>query len=254
MAALTLVLRLAVLHLTFMVTARSASSGKLVEFSCTQQQVNGKYVNYDDGVHGINFTSKADGHLLVRNLGGEIIVETGPFSEENGKGFRFVTIMGHKYVQHTNTSHADKAVDHDKSLYEATQKIFGMREITLLREAAEAIGKEGHTGKSTPATLPFFMFALKVTQLHTDGLYNTTSPRRTKRQLYANDCLTFCPPCRDEACYGLCGYGCWCWEFLCGDCCFHVGCYYHDTCCRQDFLQTRCLLPYDFVCDQEYYF
>ena len=232
-----------------MATTTTIRSGKLVGFSCTQQQMSGKYVTYD-GVHGIIFISKADGHLLVKSLGGESIVETGSFSEENGKELRSrsVAIMGHKYLQHSNASHADKPVDHDTPLYDATQKIFGMKEITLLREAAEAIGKKGYTGKNTPATLPFFMFALKVTQLHSEGLYNTTSPRRTKRQSDAG-CLASCPPCQDDACYGMCGYGCWCWEFLCGDCCFHGSCYYHDTCCRQDFLQMSCLLPYYFTCD-----
>ena len=48
-----------------------------------------------------------------------------------------------------------------------------MREIALLSEAAEAIGDKGFTGKNTTAAMPFFMFALRVTQLHTEGLHNT---------------------------------------------------------------------------------
>ena len=94
MAALTLMLRFALLH---MVTTTAIRSGELVGFSCTQQQMSGKYVTYDR-VHGITFISKADGYLLVRSLGGESIVETGSFSEENGKELRSrsVAIMGHK--------------------------------------------------------------------------------------------------------------------------------------------------------------
>ena len=225
-------------------------SGKLVEFSQStpQQQINGTYISHD-GIHGIIFISKADGHLFIRNLDGERIVETGPFFEEDGKKLRSITIMGHEYLQHISSSHPDKQVDHDTPFSHAMQKLRGMKEIAYFIQAAEAIGAKGLTGKNTPAAMPFFMFAVRVTQLHKDLLYNTTSPRRTKRQ----SCFETCPPCPDVECYGMCGYGCWCWSFLCGDCCYHVGCFNHDTCCRQDFYQSRCLLPYDFKCE-EYYF
>jgi len=32
-------------------------------------------------------------------------------------------------------------------------------------------------------------------------------------------------------CYGLCGPWCTCWSHLCGDCCWHPGCYQHDKYC-----------------------
>ena len=157
--------------------------------------------------------------------------------------------MGHEYLQHSSSSHPDKQVDHDTPFSHAMQKLRGMKEIAYFIQAAEAIGAKGLRGKNTLAAMPFFMFAVRVTQLHKDLLYNTTSPRRTKGQ----SCFETCPPCPDVECYGMCGYGCWCWSFLCGDCCYHVGCFNHDTCCRQDFYQSRCLLPYDFKCE-EYYF
>ena len=67
-----------------------------------------------DGVHGIIFISKADGHLFVRSLGGLVwpdpkrkkvwpretskhIIETRPFFEKEG-------IMGHEYLQHISSS------------------------------------------------------------------------------------------------------------------------------------------------------
>ena len=233
--------------------AEASTDGKLVEFSqstSAQQQISGKYVSHD-GVHGIIFNSKANGNLTVRNLDGQQIVETGPFFEKDGKKLRSVTIMGHEYLQHISTSHPDKEVDHDTPFSRAVEKLRSMKEITYLIQAAEAIESKGLTGKNTPAAMPFFMFAVRVTQLHNNHLYNITSPQRTKRQF----CLfESCPPCPEYECYGMCGYGCWCWSFLCGDCCYHVGCFDHDTCCRQDFYQSRCLLPYDFRCEEEYYF
>lgn len=256
---LTILLAILKLDLLYTVTARSISNGgKLLELSCSPQQMSGKYTSHD-GIHGITFSSRADGHLLIRSLSGETIVETSQFSVTNGRELRLVTIMGHEYHQHTNSAHSDQPVDHDTSLRDALQKLLDRNEIILLKEAAEAVGQRGINGKTTPAAMPFFMFALRATQLHTEGPHNVTSSLRNKRQSYAyldtsNPCLTTCPPCPDEACYGLCGYGCWCWSFLCGDCCYHIGCYYHDTCCRSNFYQTRCLLPYDFSCEQVYSF
>lgn len=34
-----------------------------------------------------------------------------------------------------------------------------------------------------------------------------------------------------KGCYGLCGPWCTCWSHVCGDCCWHPGCYQHDKYC-----------------------
>jgi hypothetical protein len=34
-------------------------------------------------------------------------------------------------------------------------------------------------------------------------------------------------------CLGMCGPGCTCWRWVCGDCCWHRGCYRHDLHCRR---------------------
>ena len=41
------------------------------------------------------------------------------------------------------------------------------------------------------------------------------------------------PPCLpypnpDDGCFGMCGAGCDCWEWVCGDCCYHLICAEHD--------------------------
>ena len=227
---------------------KSIIGGKLLEFSCSQRQVYGKYAS-KDGVHGITFFSGPDDYLLIRSFGGVKIVDTSPFIEADGKKLRSVYIMGYEYIQHSNPAHSDSPVDHDTPLSRVLQDLLGMREITLLEEAAEALGERGINGKSTPAAMPFFMFALRITQLHTKGQYsNTTLTDRHKRQF----CFNTCPPCPDDECFGQCGYGCNCWLFLCGDCCYHLGCYEHDICCREQFFQTRCLFPFGFSCDAHF--
>ena len=247
MAVLTLTL-LALLHI---VAGRSTVGGKLLEFSCSQRQMYGKYASVD-GAYGITFFSGPDDYLLVTTFSGVNIVETSPLSGTDGKELRAVYIMGYEYIQHRSSAHPDKTVDHDTPLSDVLQKFLGMKEISLLEEAAEAVGQRGINGRNTPTALPFFMFALRLTQLHVKDTYsmysNNTLTHRQKRQ----SCFNTCPPCPDDECYGQCGYGCTCWRWLCGDCCFHLGCYDHDTCCREQFFQTRCLFPHDFRCDSNF--
>ena len=243
------VLALALLALLHVAAGRSVAGGKLQEFSCSQQQMYGKYASRD-GVHGITFFSGPEDYLLVRTFSGRKIVETGPFSGKNRKEFRDVDIMGYKYIQNRSSAHSDRPVDHDTPLSDAVQRIMGMKEIRLLEKAAEAVGQRGINGRDTPAALPFFMFALRLTQLHIKGAYSNTT--MTQRHQKRQSCFDTCPPCPDDECYGQCGYGCTCWEWTCGDCCYHLGCFDHDTCCREDFFQIRCLLPFGFRCDSNY--
>lgn len=61
----------------------------------------------------------------------------------------------------------------------------------------------------------------------------------------------------DLECFGMCGKLCWCWDWVCGDCCLHRGCLQHDACCRctnPHYLSTYCLLPfiYGFDCNHGY--
>ena len=92
-----------------------------------------------DGVHGIIFISKANGHLFVRSLSGKHIIETNPFFEKEG-------IMG---MNTFNTSvpqtHPDMQVDHAMSY----------NNMYYLIAAAEAMGDEGLTGNNIPTAMPY---------------------------------------------------------------------------------------------------
>ena len=58
-----------------------------------------------------------------------------------------------------------------------------------------------------------------------------------------------------EECFGMCGPHCWCWYWICGDCCIHRGCYEHDQCCRQSYVSMHCLFPlaFGFSCRDGYH-
>lgn len=52
---------------------------------------------------------------------------------------------------------------------------------------------------------------------------------------------------RRNECRGMCGPKCWCWSLICGDCCYHRGCYEHDRCCEvKGFWHIYCLFPFMF--------
>ena len=236
--------------LAYVATAQSVVEGDLVEFSFTQHQVYGKYLS-KDRVHGIIFFSGADDYLLIKTLSDKIIVETAPLTERDGKKLRSVYIMGHEYLQHVGSpSHP---ADYDTPLSDALHELMNVQEASFLKEASEAVGQKGLTGKNTPAAMPLFVFAQHVTHLLTErardvGVFMTNSTRVQR----AADCSNKCPPCPNNDCFGMCGKGCSCWKFVCGDCCWHVGCFYHDKCCAEDFFQTDCLFPLGFRCDQPY--
>ena len=71
---------------------------------------------------------------------------------------------------------------------------------------------------------------------------------RNKRSDYCRD-LRFNP--NNDECLGMCGPGCSCWSFVCGNCCYNQLCYEHDKCCRHEMFSLSCLLPfiYYFSCE-----
>ena len=52
----------------------------------------------------------------------------------------------------------------------------------------------------------------------------------------------------ENNCRGLCGLGCWCWSWFCGDCCWHPGCSEHHLCCKKKPYSTYCLVPVRLRC------
>ena len=53
---------------------------------------------------------------------------------------------------------------------------------SYLIAAVEAMGDEGLTGNNIPTAMPLFMFAVRITQIHKNNLYDTTSPQHNTRQ------------------------------------------------------------------------
>ena len=121
-----------------------------------------------------------------------------------------------------------------------------------LQSVVSILSGRGVTGLEYPSVLPFYMTTFKLNQFlgnlsEVASGFDSGAPLRLRRDEL--QCLSECPPCQDQECLGMCGYGCQCWECVCGDCCFHSGCYKHDILCREKFFQTCCLFPFSFSCD-----
>ena len=155
-----------------------------------------------------------------------------------------------------------KAIDskqHSKVLKRSVRKTLSKCELNLLSDAAIAMGGQGITSRDYPSTLPLYMTASRVASRSlanaqndpiSDNDTNTyhVVHEREKRQ----SCRDECPPCPDQECMGMCGPGCTCWEWACGNCCHNRGCYYHDLCCRTRPNSLACLMPVKFNCDSVY--
>ena len=156
---------------------------------------------------------------------------------------------------------------HAEVLQKSMQMILTEPEIELLHDAAVAMGQRGITGRGYPSALPLYMTAMRLsfnpstTVATTDNnfpqsdTYNDEKPEDffiTRMKRNTRTCLAKCPPCKGEKCLGLCGRGCTCWKWACGDCCYHKGCFYHDLCCRKRPYSLACWVPLEFDCNKKY--
>ena len=134
----------------------------------------------------------------------------------------------------------------------------------LFEPAARALGEDfGIIGKNEPSIMAFYTAAMKLSETYNKNrraviaAARTINPweeyfnRRVNVQAYPNCTLDTCPPCMEDQCIGLCGKGCSCWSFVCGDCCYHEGCKDHDLCCA-DWYSFGCLAPLGFSCEETY--
>ena len=100
-----------------------------------------------------------------------------------------------------------------------------MPEASALPTLSRALGVRGLTGNSFPASLVLH----KMARQSADALGITVAQLNVSAQ--SSYCTAY--PNSWDSCYGMCGPGCSCWSWVCGDCCYHYGCAVHDSWCRQ---------------------
>ena len=124
----------------------------------------------------------------------------------------------------------------------------------LIIEAAQALGDRRIMGMDYPSVMSFYQFALRLANIRLSNMEykadDSFAPdsrgyqHRQQRAVLCSNGAT-CPRSRcpsGSGCFGMCGYGCFCWSFVCGDCCVHEYCRSHDQCCAdRGFFSYACL-------------
>jgi hypothetical protein len=99
-------------------------------------------------------------------------------------------------------------------------------EVAQLPTLSRALGVRGITGSQFPASLALH----KAARQSADALGINVEKLDTAQSLEGY-CTSY--PNQGDSCYGMCGPGCSCWSWVCGDCCYHYGCAVHDSWCRE---------------------
>ena len=164
-------------------------------------------------------------------------------------------------------------VDFAAKLNSALSRLHSTREITLLHALSTALKEH-----ATSHVIQMRFHVLCMTLLPKNGLKEATAsrirwnkktvgyttgkredgsmelksvrsiPLREKTNIFrskrSDNCLDLRSNPHDDECLGMCGPGCACWSFVCGNCCYNKLCLEHDKCCRHNKYSLRCWLPF----------
>lgn len=108
----------------------------------------------------------------------------------------------------------------------ALDDMLSLPEVASLPTLSRTLGEMGITGSQFPASLALH----KIARQSADALAIQVQPL-TQPTTEESFCTAY--PNAGNDCYGMCGNGCNCWSWVCGDCCYHSGCAKHDDWCRQ---------------------
>jgi hypothetical protein len=109
--------------------------------------------------------------------------------------------------------------------------LFDAPEAVALPWLSRELGRRGISGRAFPASFELHSLALvvgKAKETSLPPLEETVSGTPTPR-VKSGRCAV---EAEGDACFGMCGNGCNCWRWVCGDCCWHGGCAAHDDDCR----------------------
>ena len=174
------------------------------------------------------------------------------------------SVLSQNYVPYGIMQHLDSRTANE-ARKSAVQELVTRSEANSIIEAATALGSAGVMGTDSPAAQQLYVLALRLAKIKgmmekgavatSDGTvpaYQSMHPMYAYKQQTCPECTTGSCPYRGDRsrdCHGMCGIRCYCWEFLCGDCCVHQGCLDHDDCCVEDgYWSFACATPFGFSC------
>jgi hypothetical protein len=132
-------------------------------------------------------------------------------------------------AQRATAQNAPDAVSTDGFQFQgdtsALDEMMQIPEVAALPHLSRALGARGYTGNTFPASLALH----KIARQSAEGLGIQVEPVAPAASAEGY-CQAY--PNQGDDCYGMCGSGCSCWSWVCGDCCYHYGCAVHDSWCR----------------------
>jgi hypothetical protein len=214
----------------------TSSDGTLTLRVSTPERIAGSYV--DPAGLGVDFdTARADDGLYmhVATRSGHVLIDarTTPtsyvFAYLDG---RLTLEVDKAWVNLVRLEGPDGAAASDDGQMHGTgdrnvlDEMLALPEARLLPELSRSLGALGITGSAYPASLALH----KIARQSADALAIDVAPIAAPTA-EGSFCQAY--PNAGDQCYGMCGNGCSCWSWVCGDCCYHGGCAQHDTWCRQ---------------------
>jgi hypothetical protein len=199
----------------------------------TPERLTGSYV--DPSGLSLRFDVARAGDVLYMHLetgdGRELVhAETvGEFYEFRYLGGRLTLSVERAWVEAVRAEGEDgPAAERDDAFVwngdmAVLDEMLTIPEIATLPWMSRALGARGITGADYPASLPLH----KVARQSADGIGIDVPPLAVE-----NAEGSYCSRPTANNCYGMCGPGCSCWSWVCGDCCYHYGCARHDSWCR----------------------
>ena len=135
------------------------------------------------------------------------------------------------------------------------------KEALLIIAAAKTLEGQitGRKGTEFPAVKVFYLLGYQLAEARgsTNAESGMSAPRsevpekpKQKRRIQCDEvnggdvCEPNACPFRrnNNNCFGMCGRRCFCWRFICGNCCVHQFCLTHDQCCAdRGFFSWACL-------------
>lgn len=148
--------------------------------------------------------------------------------------------------------------------------VFEPEIVQVILNAVSAMMDDGITGVQSDAARMFYVYAmsleLKSEEINPGSVKPISTPASESSKSFlprsqaTEVCTTYPTTCSvgrcpgSDRCFGMCGRGCTCWSYLCGDCCKQTGCIQHDQCCRTGgfFAFLKCYIPIGFTCSESY--
>ncbi|MGZ3452335.1 MAG: hypothetical protein ACXVEF_22190 [Polyangiales bacterium] len=215
------------------------SGGTLSLTSAAPDRVTGTYTR--NGVT-ISFDARrtAEGStLLLKGKGDRVLVSTAGVGET-----RVVSFMEGRVTFKPPTAlsapppsgQQDFGAPTDLVTMDGDEKAFGelmfTDEAQVLPWLSRALGERGLTGKTHPASLDIHTLGAMVARVREIEV-PSMEPELADGTDDVRTAQSSCGRPSQNDCFGMCGRGCGCWKWVCGDCCFHDGCAAHDNDCRK---------------------